>query len=351
MNAAIKSAALSAFAALGTQRFLHRTLFRNQLTIVTYHAVIRTPLALPQASFLDGELFRQQVQYLKKHFEVVPLMEAIRKLQENSVERPTAAITFDDGFQNNFDIAFTILREEGLPATIFLTTGLIDTDDTTWFCRLHDALARSSKQSLEWDGQLFDLSGMAARMKALAAVKERLKRLPNSQMVPQNRRIICGLGDDPDRPVAPDSPFRMLSRAAIKEMLDSALVDFGAHTHSHAIVSRLRPAERREEIERSVDVIKELTGRDCELFAYPNGGPEDYDQESIRTLKSCGIRAALTGISGPNNSSTPLMEMRRYAVVAEKSMAHFKLIMHHFAFYLRGSGEGEHRRIAVAGPS
>src|SRR5512134_2690195 len=102
-----------------------------------YHAVLTSPLAVPDWCFLDAGVFREQLEYLARRFEVVSLHEAVRRLKNRMVTRPTAAITFDDGFQSVHDVAFPILKRMGLPATVFVATGLVGTDDTTWYCRLN----------------------------------------------------------------------------------------------------------------------------------------------------------------------------------------------------------------------
>lgn len=300
-----------------------------------YHAVMRSPLEFYDWCFLEESSFRTQMKYLKKHFEVVPLSHALEKLKSNKINCPTVVITFDDGFQNIYDVAFPILHEEGLPATIFLTTGLIDTDDTSWFCRLYHALAVTTKSSFEWNGRMFDLSHGRLKTEACAFLQASLKEYSNSQMLTELRSIILNLGDDPDRPLPINSPFRTLSRKAIGAMAESGLIEFGAHGYTHAILSQLPPRERREEIEKSISAYREVTGQACELFAYPNGRSQDYDAETIRILEGCGVRAAATTIEGPNDAETPAMELRRYGIGANRSLAHFQLKVHHVASLIR----------------
>ncbi|MGH7799590.1 MAG: polysaccharide deacetylase family protein [Thermodesulfobacteriota bacterium] len=297
---------------------------RNQLIILMYHGVVQAPLKVYDWCFIDEPSFRNQVKYLKRHFEVISLSEAAERLRNGKIYQPTAVITFDDGFQNNYDIAFPILREAGLHATIFLVTGLVDTSDTVWFCRLNRALAETNKTSLEWDSYSFDLSGPGPKAKTASAIEDRLKKFSNPRLLTELRKIILELGDDPDLSIEVRSPFRMLSHEAIKEMAASGLIEFGAHTHSHAILSLLSPNERQDEIALSVAAIHDLAGLPCELFAYPNGRAEDYNAEIIATLEACGIRASVTAIECPNNEMTPLMELRRYGIGANLSMGKFK---------------------------
>src|SRR3569832_422684 len=111
MDSRIKAMAFTAISRLGLPRMGHRLRFRDRLTILMYHAVIRAPLPAKDWCFLPEASFQEQMSYLQRHFDVLPLQEATEKLKTGSIRRPSAAITFDDGFQNNFDVAFPILRK------------------------------------------------------------------------------------------------------------------------------------------------------------------------------------------------------------------------------------------------
>src|SRR5688572_29468975 len=91
---------------LGLPKLLHRVILRNQLTILMYHAIISKPLAVHDWCFLNISSFTSQIQYLKKNFQIVPLSGAVKWMKNGGISRPTAVVTFDDGFQSNYDLAF-----------------------------------------------------------------------------------------------------------------------------------------------------------------------------------------------------------------------------------------------------
>jgi peptidoglycan/xylan/chitin deacetylase (PgdA/CDA1 family) len=330
MNLGYRSIARS-----GLPKLLHRmillprVILRNHLAILMYHAVISTPLTVHNWCFVDKSSFISQIQYLKKHFEILSLSDAARRMKNEGISRPTAVVTFDDGFQNNYDLAFPILREIGVPATIFLVTGLVNTDDTVWFCRLNQTLTKTKKLAFEWNGYRFDLSDPLSKAGAAAIIQEKLKEFPHPDLLTEVRWITRELGDEPTSPIPVGSPFRILNGEAIREMAASGLIEFGAHTHNHAILSQLSLDEQRNEIYRSIKAVHELTGRPCELFAYPNGQVRDYDGESMKILEEYGVHVSVTTIEGPNGRMTPLMELRRYGVGADMSLAYFQLKANH----------------------
>lgn len=298
-----------------------------QLIILMYHGVIRRPLKVYDWCFILESSFRRQVKWLSRHFEVIPLSSGVERLRNGELRGPSAVITFDDGFQNNYDVAFPVLLQAEIPATIFPITGLVNTDRTIWSGYIHRALAETEKSFLDWEGCRLDISDPSARARTSSLIQKRLKRFPHPQLLREVRKLLAGLGDDLERPVESGSAFRMITREAISAMNSSGLIEFGAHTHTHAILSLLSPSERRNEIERAVAAVGKLTGHPCILFAYPNGLTENYDAATIETLQECGIQASVTAIEGWNDGMTPSMELRRYGIGADMNMPKFRRVM------------------------
>ena len=331
MKQIVRNTALSAIRLAGSlqiPRLLHRMWFSDKLTIVMYHAVIRKPLERDNWCFLAEEKFREQISYLKTHFEVLPLVEAVDRMCRRELTRPTAAITFDDGFQNNYDIAFPILREAGLPATVFLTTSLIGTDTTFWYLKINEAAVQTKKTAIEWDGSTYPLTTPDVRARSGAALCTKLKFLPTTRRMNDVQTILQILGFDADAPVAADSPFRMLSAQAVREMAASPVMEFGAHTHNHPVLSTLSLDECRDEIAQSTAVVRDLTGRPCETFAYPFGRGNDYNADTVKVLEECGIRAAVTSSAGFNDIRVPPLELNRCGVGSRVDMGFFQYKIH-----------------------
>ena len=164
-------------------QLLHKMAYRNELSIIMYHGIIKSPLAVSDWCFVNENSFRMQIEYLKSHFDVISLAEAVGRIREGGINHPTAVITFDDGYQNNFDVAFPILYKEEMPATIFLTTGLIDTNDTVWYCRLNLAVSQTRRALMKWNDFRFELSTRDLKARASAAIQGSLKKLPHSQLM------------------------------------------------------------------------------------------------------------------------------------------------------------------------
>jgi len=308
-----------------------RSLYRNKLTILMYHGVLRQPLPVSDYCFITEARFREQMEYLAKYCRVAPLPEALHQLRSGHIDRPTVAITFDDGYQNVFDVAFPILREFHFPATVFINTGFVGTPHTLWFCRLIQAIADTFKPTVEWRGIKFDLSTAKAKASASKRLQSQLKKLEHRDLLEQLDDIIGQLDVNAGL-LEPSLDFRIMDRDAIAAMAHSGLIQFGAHTASHSILTKIPLEAARDEIEKSIRSISDWTGQPCRLFAYPNGGFTDYDYKILEILQDFGISAAVTTIQGPNTTQTPMLELRRYGVHPGLTKIAFQCKVHHVLY-------------------
>ena len=329
---------------IGLPRLLQSCLYRKHLSILMYHAVIRDPLHVPDWCFLDEQSFRKQIEYVKRHFQVVPLSEAIKRLSSGSLDEPTLVLTFDDGYQNNYEVAFPILCQYDCPATIFLTTSFIDSDQMPAFCRLNLAMTRTSKRSLQWKGTSYDLSTPVAKSQASIALHQVLKASHPNAIDSLVTDIARSLEADPDRKFDSASPYHILRTDGIQKMVKSGLISFGGHTHNHTILSRLSPIEQQQEIAESIKGVEVSTGKTCESFAYPNGSRDDYDRSSVELLQSLGVGIAVSTIAGSNTIETPRMELRRYGIGPDVNFARFTSTVHHVTHRIRKIGSRAKQR-------
>ena len=340
----VKSLCAAALSASGLPRLLHSRFRRNELTILMYHGVLQDPLPVSDTCFLEASAFRRQIEYLLNNFSIVPLSRAVELLQGGAVDRPTVALTFDDGYQSNCDLALPVLKEFEVPATIFLTTGFVDSSDSLWFCHVIRALTQTKKRSLRWKDETLDLSEAGRRAVASNRLQADFKEHPPYEVQTLVRQLYEKLEVDGSAPFDPGSPFRVLNATSIQTMVQSGLVEFGAHTQTHAILGLLSQEDQKKEIANSVEEVRCLTGERCRFFAYPNGRPQDYNGTTVGLLGENGIRAAVCTSSGPNDSRTSLMALRRYNVGCNLSMPMFQLQAHHFIAHLPGSDQSSELR-------
>jgi prepilin-type processing-associated H-X9-DG protein len=241
--------------------------------------------------------FDRQMAYLKEWFNVITLETLVDWLDQGSDLPPYAAlITFDDGYLDNYTHAYTILRQHGLPALIFLTTGHIGTDaafswDLAAYCFYHSGRGNI----LFPDGVEQRWADRAALDGIIKAWVEALKTLPEAERQQWSDRL-PGLLDVS----VPQGYFRrlMLDWDLVREM-NAGGISFGGHTVTHPILTRIPEEQARAEIRQSKAKIEKETANPVLAFAYPNGMSADFSSGLISAVTAAGYRTAFTLLNGP----------------------------------------------------
>jgi peptidoglycan/xylan/chitin deacetylase (PgdA/CDA1 family) len=217
------------------------------------------------------------------------------------------AITFDDGYEDNYTDAYPILRELGLPATVFLTTGVIGTGESLWFDRVLDAFegARRDRMTLPGEKDATDLREAPVRAAAAFRTLQALMRLPDATRLTTIDRIVHELD-----PVGGGRLPAMLDWDQVRTMASGG-ISFGAHTVTHPILTRLPLMEAERELRASKQAIEQETGRPAELMAYPVGRRADYSPELTELAARLGFQAAFTTEAGANARGDNRLLLRR----------------------------------------
>jgi peptidoglycan/xylan/chitin deacetylase (PgdA/CDA1 family) len=120
----------------------------------------------------------------------------------------------------------------------------------------------------------------------------------------------------------------MLDRSAILNMVNSGLIEFGAHTHNHVILTTADEADAKREILTSIESVEALTGKQCRYFAYPNGGKSDFSPIHQRILDDSGIEYSFSMISGLSSLNDDKSAIKRLFVSSNFSHSKFASVVH-----------------------
>jgi peptidoglycan/xylan/chitin deacetylase (PgdA/CDA1 family) len=325
-------------------RFVHR----RQALILTYHGIVRNGRNLyTNRNCVEMAMFDRQMAYMARHYKVVPLSELVGRLNEGKqLPRYTAAITFDDGFRNNLTVALPILQKYHLPATIFLATSFISSDELgLWTERVDSLIHRTPVPNirLTLDGveKSFPLRTSADREIASDQVRAFLKTLPPAQRKSALQELDKQLEEKADRrPSGGDNGsesaevdaqstaekeerYAFLSWQQV-QMMAHGSITIGSHTHSHAILAPLSESDLNFELTESQRLIEQNLGVFCTLFSYPNGAERDFGRREEGLLGSLGYVAAVSQIDGFNDASTNIMALRRINIPRDESLSYFK---------------------------
>lgn len=176
------------------------------------------------------ECFEKHLIFLKENYKIISLKELSYKIISKTLKGNELAITFDDGYKDNFTKALPLLEKYNVPATIFVSTKFL-----------------GQRASFKWDLEY----------------------------------------NEEDRAF-------FLNEQEIKRLSDHPLVEIGAHTHNHQRLSDLDYKKQKEDILKSKNILEKITKKEIELFAYPFGGKLDFDRDSKKLVEELGFQFAYT---------------------------------------------------------
>jgi len=307
-----------------------RLLNRNKVIILMYHGFTEKTQFDGIANYhhqnLNMDTFRKHIEYLKKYYKIISLQEYVESIHSKSkTPQNSVIITIDDGYRSNYLLAFPVLKESHTPATIFITTSFVDNKLPLWADRIEYAINKTSKTKLEleYEKLSFDLTSKELEIACDKKIKTLLK-LNNQE---QRDKLIEGIENTLDTKLSingsTDQIYQPLSWNEIDEMLQSGFVSIGCHTHSHFILSKCSPQTAENELRLSKKIIEDKTANKCDLFCYPNGKQNDFNNETAELIRITGYKCALTTISGMNSIDSNPYELKRIGIGDEEDMIEF----------------------------
>ena len=254
----------------------------------------------------DAIEFSRRMKYVARAFNVLPLTEAVERLQQDDLPAAAASITFDDGYADNYRVAMPILKEHGLAATVFIASGFLN-GGRMWNDTIIESVRRARGDTLNLDEfGTHSLRNFDDRRRAVNVLLTRLKYLPGDEREAAALKIAASAVDGP-------LPVDLMMSSTEVRGLAAGGIDIGAHTINHPILARVASAEARQEIVGGRDALEAILDKHVTLFAYPNGQPtRDFGDEHVDMVREAGFAAAVTTGYGVARSGTDLYRLPRF---------------------------------------
>jgi peptidoglycan/xylan/chitin deacetylase (PgdA/CDA1 family) len=299
-------ATLLARAARGAANWLSPAGPSGTLSILIFHRVLPAEDGL-MPDVLDASRFDVMLSWIGRAFNVLPLEQAICDLDERRLPARALALTFDDGYADNHDVALPLLQRHRMDATFFVASGFLD-GGRMWNDTVIEAMRR-------FQGEALDLSGAGLGRVATATVEEkrlgieqllaRLKYLPLAEREAQADRIAGVIGAELPRDL-------MMSSVQVRALRSSGMT-IGGHTSTHPILAELDETTAREQIVRDKETLESILGEKLRLFAYPNGRPgRDYRREHARMVADAGYDGAVSTSPGVARNGIDPYQLPRF---------------------------------------
>lgn len=280
--------------------------------------------------------FAEQMEILRREFRPVALCRLVELLDSGSVPSRTVAVTFDDGYADNLERALPALQRMGVPATVFFASGYVGGSREFWWDELErivlgpsplpsvlelgpGAFWRLDAPSLDDSGTTVEGDPQTHRgwraweeppTRRHALYRDVWKRwhgLPERERARESERLREWAGMD----CAVRPSHRVLSEREARQLARSELIDVGAHTVSHPVLSTLPADSQRREIFESAAQLCALLDRPVRTFAYPFGKPADYDSTTVALVRGAGYAGACSNSPGLTRAETDRFQLPR----------------------------------------
>jgi peptidoglycan/xylan/chitin deacetylase (PgdA/CDA1 family) len=298
-----------------------RNKFVQGAVILLYHRVSELPTD-PQLMCVTPRHFAEQLEILRKEYNPIELRELTKGFQDGNVPHRSVAITFDDGYFDNLANAKPILERFDIPATVFVASGYIGCQREFWSDELERLLLQPGtlprRLALTIEGRQHEWNLAAAASYSEEAYQRYRTWNVRERAISGSRQDLYNAIHPLIRPLAHAeqqvvldsllawagmkpvlrSTHRTVSTDEVLCMAKGTLIDIGAHTITHPVLSALSLFEEEAEIQGSKAHLEEILGRPVTSFAYPYGLRSDYSPGTITAVKQAGFDSASSSEEG-----------------------------------------------------
>jgi peptidoglycan/xylan/chitin deacetylase (PgdA/CDA1 family) len=224
------------------------------------------------------------------------------------------AVTFDDGFENNFSVAAPVLKRLRVPATFYLTTAFLEENCGSWIDRIERALEAfgSVHLSLPELGVEGGYADPPAKIALLDRIRYYAKHHPEVDPYALAGEIVSKTGT-PEAAYDPQLD-RMMSWDQVRTLARNPLFTVGGHGHTHRILEFLPTSALVSEIDRSLTILNQRLGAPVRHYSYPEGLANCYSDRVIGLLGERGVACSPTAEPGINRPGDDLFRLKRIMV-------------------------------------
>ena len=268
-----------------------------------------------------GDL-RAHLLYLRHHYRVLHLESALEEIYTTHKSathpgdrRTLLALTFDDGYHDNFTQAFTLARDLHVPFTIFLIPGYIENRRRFWWMEIDQLVAHAKTREATVEGHTYHLDKSHERRSLAQAIDTLIRHnasvMEREASLASSREMLAGSSTT----TSEEDLALPLTWEEVQIMEKSGWISFGAHTMHHPVLAYLTdPAEMQYEISKCRRVLQQQLGHSVRVFAYPFGLWEHIGEEAMRAVREAGYDWGVSAMYGFNTPQTDPYLIRRIEV-------------------------------------
>jgi peptidoglycan/xylan/chitin deacetylase (PgdA/CDA1 family) len=284
----------------------------------------------PNVYSCTAELFEQHVVFYKEAFTVISMEQLIEKIKANQIiDKKYAVITFDDGYVDNYSVAFPILKKHSVPAAFYIVTNYLDDVHIPWWDEIAWLIRNSKNNKIQLGNWLNPIN--LSKGPISSHIQEALRRIKQDKVMSIESIIselesicLCKIPKN----IREKNLF--VSWKQVNEMANNGM-HIGSHTVNHNILSHLDDNQQENEIIHSKKIIEERTSKSVTTIAYPVGGEYTFNSTTESITKNAGYTIGFSYIKGVIKSFDTLnpFSIKRLPVGKDSSINELKSIILH----------------------
>jgi peptidoglycan/xylan/chitin deacetylase (PgdA/CDA1 family) len=283
------------------------------------------------------------MEHLARFYRVVSLPEVLEAVEKRRrLPKRAVLITFDDAYADFLEIAWPILKQFRLPATMFVPTAYPDHPERAfWTDALYQAFATTARGEINLApfGRLA-LLPLHQKRRSLRAIQDHVTTISHWEA----QRLVDSVCSEVG--VSRVQGGSVLSWKQLRELASEGLT-LGSHTRAHAIMTKITPEQMREEVQGSQEDLQREIGASLPIFCFPNG---NHNDTVVSVLREQGIRLAFTTLSGPNDlDSVDPLRLHRTVIMPRTTRAIFSLRLLRLGIHLDAWRERKQRELLTRG--
>lgn len=311
---------------------------KNKLTpktlILLYHRVAEVD-SDPWSLCVTPQHFAEHLEVLRKYTYPVQLQQLTQAIEDRKLSSRSVVITFDDGYADNLHNAKPLLEHYGIPATVFLASGYIGHKREFWWDELERILLQASTlppslhlsingNTCQWELEEAAYYSKDAYQQHRYWQIEReadssprhflyrsLWQLLRPMLENERRKVLDELLAWAGAELVSRPTHRSLTLEEIFTLKQGELIEVGAHTVTHPLLSALPATLQRNEIQQSKADLEEIVGHQVSSFAYPYG---DYTNETVALVREAGFARACSTIADGVRRRSDCFQLPRVVV-------------------------------------
>jgi peptidoglycan/xylan/chitin deacetylase (PgdA/CDA1 family) len=280
--------------------FLLRKVSKSFDKIFFYHRFSKNY----QSKFLLIDEFEKQVNYICKYYKVISLNDFITKRLSGRLCKNEVVLTVDDGYRDFYELAYPILIKYEIPATLFVTLDFVEEKIWMWWDLIEYLLIHNKRAKINFKHGNFEVS-----ISNDIRVQRSWDEIASYCLYIDDKakwELIDHLVEElnVNVPQKPTTPYAPVSMDHLKVMVNNG-ISIGLHTKTHPILSKVTPKVIEEEVVRPKHRLEQLLGMEVLTFCYPNGQPEDFNEQVVEKVKEAGYLGAVVSYISLNSKFNP----------------------------------------------